>query len=68
MYWLTSSAVSMSQIVILKVPSVRKALNVPEIVKHPAQEASEEDTKGLFSKVKEREWTDSHVVHILYVQ
>ena len=45
----------MGQVALLKVPSVRKVLGVPQIIKHPTQEASEEDTKGIFVKIKDRE-------------
>lgn len=52
MYWLSSSAVLMGQIVLLKIPNVRRKLGIPPAVIHPVQ-ASAEGQGGFLSTVKQ---------------
>ena len=52
MYWLTTSTVSMGQILLLKIPRVRKAMGIPDLIKHPPAEAKQEG-KGFLATVKE---------------
>eukprot|EP00731_Ephydatia_muelleri_P034845 Em0081g10a len=55
MYWLTSSAFSLSQILLLKLPSFRTVLGIPPLVRHPTQTPFTPDgtKQGMFSTIKE---------------
>lgn len=55
MYWLTASGFSLGQILLLKVPPARAALNIPELIKHPSQEQKKEEG-GLITTVKESKY------------
>lgn len=51
-YWITSNAVSIAQILTLKNPAVRKALDIPKLVK-PAAEL-QKNQKGFWENFKEQ--------------
>ena len=54
MYWLTSSAFSLSQIMLLKLPSFRTAMGIPALVRHPEQAPKPDVAKqGMFATIKE---------------
>ncbi|KAL0080674.1 60Kd inner membrane protein-domain-containing protein [Phycomyces blakesleeanus] len=52
-YWVTSNAFSIFQILGLKNQSVRNVLNIPKLVKPPAE--LQKDTKGFFENFKEQQ-------------
>ncbi len=56
MYWLTSSVFSLSQIVLLKIPFIRTALKIPQVIKHPKPEtddASGRPGSGIIKQIKD---------------
>lgn len=52
-YWITSNAFSIAQILALKSPSVRSALDIPQLVK-PAKELQKE-SKGFMENFKDQQ-------------
>ncbi len=57
MYWLTSSVFSLSQILILKIPSVRTVFKIPKVVKHPVNTEAGRPGSGLMKQLKDCEYT-----------
>ena len=57
MYWLTASVFSLTQILILKIPSIRVGLKIPPIIKHPqpatAGNAGGRPGSGIINQLKE---------------
>ncbi|KAI9262094.1 60Kd inner membrane protein-domain-containing protein [Sporodiniella umbellata] len=52
-YWITSNVFSIGQILALKSPSMRKALNIPLLIKRPAE--LQKDTKGFMENFKDQQ-------------
>ena len=52
MYWLTSSLFTMGQISLLKFPSFRSRMGIPELIKHPQQDKAKKDGQGFLAMVK----------------
>ncbi|KAI8059317.1 60Kd inner membrane protein-domain-containing protein [Gongronella butleri] len=52
-YWLTSNVYSIGQILALKNPGLRKALNIPQLIK-PAKEL-QKDSKGFMDNFREQQ-------------
>lgn len=52
MYWLPASVLSMAQILVLRVPSVRAWMGIPQIIKHPTESSSQQGG-GFLKTIKE---------------
>ncbi|KAI8059936.1 60Kd inner membrane protein-domain-containing protein [Gilbertella persicaria] len=52
-YWITSNLFSIGQILALKNPSIRKALNIPQLIKRP--EELQKNTKGFMENFKDQQ-------------
>ncbi|CAO3615304.1 unnamed protein product [Cunninghamella blakesleeana] len=52
-YWVTSNIYSLGQVMALKNPSIRKALNIPQLIK-PAKEL-QKDSKGFMENFKDQQ-------------
>ncbi|PWA28904.1 hypothetical protein CCH79_00012899 [Gambusia affinis] len=61
-YWLTSNCFSLGQVALLRHPAVRRRLNIPERVKHPAAELPQSD--GLIESMK-KGWKNAQLAHQL---
>ena len=65
MYWTTTSIFSLGQVIILKVPRIRKWLHMPVIVKHP--KPPPEQSLGFLDQLKKSEDLPSLLIMQLFV-
>lgn len=59
-YWLTSNTYSLVQVGLLKIPSVRQALDIPEKIKHDPDDLPK--SEGFFKGIKSG-WENAKVQH-----
>ncbi|PIK63003.1 putative mitochondrial inner membrane protein OXA1L [Apostichopus japonicus] len=59
-YWLTSNIFSLSQVALLRIPSIRQALDIPEKVKHDPSDLPK--SEGFFKGLKSG-WENAKVQH-----
>lgn len=53
MYWLTTNVFSMAQVTMLSQPKVRRALGIPDMIKHPKKPGTDEGMFASFNKTLE---------------